>query len=708
MAVKFPSPAVDGQVYPDVANGDTALENGRIYIYNGSKGIWELKPKDFTSSGALEVSNIPVMVHADNYEYDQGTVWYDSQYKPARGINPRIEETPFYWDGKYWAVASQKEFGEEIFVSDDDGKTWTPHSRITKKVNYSGVGNYTEYLMYFNNNDCSWTANDDVLMIKIQNSKESTSTTIYQSVYRLQKGSTTWEEVWRRNDNGVSYTKYTLSYAGGAFFMQAYSAFEFLRSTDNGTTWELLERKLTNPGATFYSNTYWNVVDLPDGRIATKMRVYTASSGASAAPNHLVVSDDLGETWTVLDEDMDATYPVPPGSSASPDWNKTHDTTLWMINDLLFSSIKVENVPSDDYLIEGRYGNFMLFYTEDVTSGVWHPVGGASYWRWDSGWWSPKQKRYYMRTYNNILMCATEQGLKNNEWTLLDEFGRPGPNTLKFRQYNQYDEINDRLVFINKLHTFDYYSFEDAPKGLGSDDLDNRLVTKRELKDYLKAPLLERSSTVDDPAMYKLSIPSLRRQSFGPNRANFYAQPQNNSHYYYVNSRVTNDQYPDIGQMGWVDYKNSSAIRVPNKGWGSNGFWAIHTRNLYNMLSLVHPNYFNTYDSSGNLKPIESKGFIYISDRGGPSTPSYDYDPIFDAIIPFTKYQVHYGTVWFDLNVTNVVYPRGSQGKYSSLSDFEGNNTYVTHVDGLFSQYTSKGTQKSTSSARHYPLNYKD
>jgi hypothetical protein len=313
-----------------------------------------------------------------------------------------------------------------------------------------------------------------------------------------------------------------------------------------------------------------------------------------------------------------------------------------------------------------------------------------------------------MRTYNNILMCATEQGLKNNEWTLLDEFGRPGPNTLKFRQYNQYDEINDRLVFINKLHTFDYYSFEDAPKGLGSDDLDNRLVTKRELKEYLKAPLLERSSTVDDPAMYKLSIPSLRRQSFGPNRAGFYAQPQNNSHYYYVNSRVTNDQYPDIGQMGWVDYKNSSAIRVPNKGWGSNGFWAIHTRNLYNMLSLVHPNYFNTYDSSGNLKPIESKGFIYISDRGGPSTPSYDYDPIFDAIIPFTKYQVHYGTVWFDLNVTNVVYPRGSQGKYSSLSDFEGNNTYVTHVDGLFSQYTSKGTQKSTSSARHYPLNYKD
>ena len=28
MAVKFPSPAVDGQVYPDVENGDTALENG--------------------------------------------------------------------------------------------------------------------------------------------------------------------------------------------------------------------------------------------------------------------------------------------------------------------------------------------------------------------------------------------------------------------------------------------------------------------------------------------------------------------------------------------------------------------------------------------------------------------------------------------------------------------------------------------------------
>ena len=706
MAVKFPSPAVDGQVYPDVANGDTALENGRIYIYNGSKGIWELKPKDFTSSGALEVSNIPVMVHANTYEYNQGTVWYDPNHKTARGEQARVEETPFYWDDKYWAVATHKEFGEEIFVSDDHGKTWTPHSRITKDIAYSGPGNYTEYLKRFNNDNCSWTANDDVLLLKIQNSKTTTSNNYYQSVFRLKKGTTNWEEVWRRNDNGVSYAYRSLGYAGGAFFMQSQNNNDFLRSTDNGTTWELLERTVTNPGARPDGQTWWNPVDLPDGRIAMKMRVYTALSGASAAPNHLVVSDDLGETWTVLDEDMDATYPVPPGASAPPDWNKTNDTTLWMINDLLFSSIKVSNPAPDDWLIEGRKGYHMLFYTEDVTSGVWHPVGGASNWRWDSGWWSPKQKRYYMRTFNNMLICATEEGLKNNEWNLLDDFGRPGPATLKYRQYNQYDEINDRLVFINKLSTFDYFSFEDAPKGIGSDDHDNRLVTKRELKEYLKAPLFEREKSVDDPAMFKLSLPSYRSQNYGPNRAIFAAQPQYNSHKYYVEKQITKDSAPSVGQMCWVSYRNSSSVTAPKTGWGHQGFWAIHTRDLYNMLSLIHPSYFKTSGSTDH--PIQSKGFIYISDRGGSSIPSYEYDPIIDIIIPFSQYQVKSSCVWFDLNTTDVIYPRGSSGYYSSLSDIEGKNTYLLHVDGVFSQYTNNGAYASTSSSGHFPLNYKD
>ena len=707
MAVQFPSPAVDGQVYPDTSNGDTALENGRIYIYNGSKGIWGLKPKEFTSSGgALEVSDIPVMVHRDNYEYYQGHVWSDTKVKTARGVNAMIATVPFYWDDKYWAVASYKEFGEEIFVSDDHGKSWTPHSSITKDVAYTGVGTYTEYLMYFNDH-CSWTANDDVLMLKVQNSKESTTSTYYQSVFRLHKGSTTWEEVWRRGDNGVSSTNYAVGYAGGAFFMQAYNNNDFLRSTDNGTTWELLQRTITNPGATFYNKTYWNVVDLPDGRIATKMQMYTAADPSNSS-NQLIASDDLGETWTMLDEDLNATYPIVSGDATTA-YNRTNDTTLWMINGLLFSSIKVTNVASDDWLLDGISGIFQLFYTEDVNSGIWHPVGGASRYKWDSGWWSPKQERYYMRTYNNILMCATAEGLKNNEWTLLDDVGRPGPDTLQNRQYNQYDEIEDRLVFINNLHTFDYYSFEKAPKGLGSDDLENRLVTKRELKEYLKAPLLERSKTVDDSAQYKLSIPSSRQQTYGPNRPIFTAQPQYNSHKYYVTSKITNDSYPVTGQMSWVSYKSSGATRVPTTGWGSQGFWAISSKNLYNMLTLVHPSYFTT--RAGNVDtPIQSNGFIYISDRGISSIPSYEYDPIFDVIIPFTQYQVKYSTIWFDLNTSKVLYPYGtaSNGRIHDLSDLEGRDTYLVHVDGVFSQYTNQGTHAYTSTARHVPLDYKD
>ena len=40
MAVDFPSPAVDGQLYP--AAGAPPLENGRVYVYDAAAGIWNL------------------------------------------------------------------------------------------------------------------------------------------------------------------------------------------------------------------------------------------------------------------------------------------------------------------------------------------------------------------------------------------------------------------------------------------------------------------------------------------------------------------------------------------------------------------------------------------------------------------------------------------------------------------------------------------
>ena len=53
MAVDFPSPAVDGQLYPDTAAGDAPLDNGRVYVFDGAAGIWNLQP---ASGGGSPIS----------------------------------------------------------------------------------------------------------------------------------------------------------------------------------------------------------------------------------------------------------------------------------------------------------------------------------------------------------------------------------------------------------------------------------------------------------------------------------------------------------------------------------------------------------------------------------------------------------------------------------------------------------------------------
>ena len=128
------------------------------------------------------------------------------------------------------------------------------------------------------------------------------------------------------------------------------------------------------------------------------------------------------------------------------------------------------------------------------------------------------------------------------------------------------------------------------------------------------------------------------------------------------------------------------------------------------MLSLIDPSYWRTTLNNVDT-PIKSNGFIYISSRGGGySNTTYEYDPIFDVIIPFTQYQIKNSVIWFDLNTSNIAYPYHSvqSNRISSLYELEGKDTYVIHVDGVFSQYTSKGANTYTSTARHAPLNYKN
>ena len=42
MAVNFPLNPVDEQRYPDLAAGEAPLDNGRVYVYDAAKGIWNL------------------------------------------------------------------------------------------------------------------------------------------------------------------------------------------------------------------------------------------------------------------------------------------------------------------------------------------------------------------------------------------------------------------------------------------------------------------------------------------------------------------------------------------------------------------------------------------------------------------------------------------------------------------------------------------
>ena len=49
MAIQFPSSPSDQQEYPDIPNGDTPLDNGRVYVYDAASGVWNIKPAESTS-----------------------------------------------------------------------------------------------------------------------------------------------------------------------------------------------------------------------------------------------------------------------------------------------------------------------------------------------------------------------------------------------------------------------------------------------------------------------------------------------------------------------------------------------------------------------------------------------------------------------------------------------------------------------------------
>ena len=90
--ITFPSNPQDNDIYPDVENGDAPLENGRVYIYDATKKIWNIKDDDKyvekagdTMTGALTMDTAD-HIHMVNTDLDfQATMDDDgsSTWDPA-------------------------------------------------------------------------------------------------------------------------------------------------------------------------------------------------------------------------------------------------------------------------------------------------------------------------------------------------------------------------------------------------------------------------------------------------------------------------------------------------------------------------------------------------------------------------------------------------------------------------------------------------
>ena len=71
MAIQFPASPSDQQEYPDIPNGDTPLDNGRVYVYDAASGVWNIKPAESTS---IDLSDYATTEYVDDAIDDLGDV----------------------------------------------------------------------------------------------------------------------------------------------------------------------------------------------------------------------------------------------------------------------------------------------------------------------------------------------------------------------------------------------------------------------------------------------------------------------------------------------------------------------------------------------------------------------------------------------------------------------------------------------------------
>ena len=687
MAVQFPSPAADGQVYPDINNGDAALDNGRIYVYDGNKGVWNLDTPVAVGGGALKLSTLPKLVHRDNFERYQGAIWDykmddGSNYKAARNNvpAPKVSNRFTYWDGRWWTLFLNKEFGAEIYTSDDDGKTWNPHSRISDTATYQGVKSNTYYIY----EQYGFMSNDDCLIIGTRWLSSSGKTYLH----RIKKGENSFTQVWIANDSstpGISYLRNS-SVIDGDFYLFVDNR-KLMRSFDNGDSWNVVDMTLTN-GELYSSSNYHKIFKLPDGRLATKWRVKPTGLEDSY---HIIVSSDNGETWEIIDPDREQTYKFSSGVAETRANNSVNDGA-WVANGVVFNSVGIIGVDEEDCL-DQRHNNFTIhavFYTTDIDSGVWNYVEGTASTRdISTGFYNPNDKRYYTITRQGAIQCSQPGGITSKGWRYFDKaayYGLPANEFLRYES-TYFDERNNRLVFLNVgASTFDYYTFESAIQGIGADEYQNRLVTFDDLDNYLKAPVLSRTAETNSSQEARLAYTNTRNNYYGKNAPYTASSHTNSAHRYYVASRQINDVRPEVGQVRWYSKSTGGNKYIPNVGRGSDGWFSVHMKDLYRNWAIGgYRLRTNPYDASE--KVIKTNGALYFANsayRNG-STSGYP-QPYF--IVPFTQYSAKNDTIFVDLKHSDIIWAYnwsyGYDNNYpKSLYEIEGKLFYLYHAEGI-------------------------
>ena len=487
-----------------------------------------------------------------------------------------------------------------------------------------------------------------------------------------------------------------------------------LRSIDNGDTWELTPMSLTN--GTFYSSyPYIKIHELPDGRLAMKWGI--KPDGETQYSYHIIVSSDNGSTWESIDSDLDATYKYKSGTADRDKNDDNGNSAMWVTNGVVFNCVAFGNVDRNDGLEERMLLShttiYVLFYTTDIASGVWNYAGPAQSRCMNYGFYNPNDQRYFAVTDQGQIMCSSPGSLASDGWQWLDKAGFAGLGVQEMARFDftVLDERNNRLVFMYPgTYTFDYYTMEPAIKGLGEDNYANRLVTYKDLDNYLRAPFTDRTGQNLNKDVTKLAFGFTRQNGKGKNSVNLINDQRNTLHRFYFVGSNHNDTAPKEGQvLASTKGTSSSNSYAPTVGRGGSGWIAVHRLDIYG--NYVFQDYLNTggVGYEPNEHAVAQSGALYFTGKtsynGSESGYPYPY-----IIIPFTSWTYKRDCMWFGFTDSHIIW--SARWHYNSTNypqnwnDVKGNEYYLYDIVGFPLIQQNYGLSGHGSMSRKTRYNY--